>query len=119
MTQLIFVYGTLRRAHTPPAFKPFAENATFVCEAAVAGRLEASGTYTALVAGEDDSLVPGELFEIPSEDAFIAQLDDYEGHEYRRAVVTAQTADGKRVRAFAYVLNVRNSGCKNGEDVGG
>jgi gamma-glutamylcyclotransferase (GGCT)/AIG2-like uncharacterized protein YtfP len=73
--QLVFVYGTLRRAGAGSMTIRF-PTARFVADADVSGSLYDLGTYPGLQLGETDALVTGEIYEI--DDEVLTQLDDFE-----------------------------------------
>ena len=112
----LFVYGTLRDDPAHEVFRVLARNAEFIGEATVSGRLYDLGEYPGLVLspGGPDR-VKGELYRLNESTAgsTLTVLDDYEGmgpsdplpHEYRRALVTADLADGRSMTAWAYILD--------------
>ena len=89
MLNLLFVYGTLRRAFDNEYARLLRASADFEREAAVPGRLEAVGPYTAYVS-DGDGQVPGELYKLREPERTLAALDDYEGQGYERAVVEVE-----------------------------
>jgi gamma-glutamylcyclotransferase (GGCT)/AIG2-like uncharacterized protein YtfP len=94
-TVVLFVYGTLAPGQV--AWSTLAPHARATWETTVAGRLYDTGRgYPAAVFGPGTGQVAGWCCAL--EDAPIADLDQWEGEEYRRIVVTA--ADG--TEAFAY-----------------
>lgn len=111
----LFVYGTLRRDPSHDMFHVLARVARFLGEAEVQGRLYDLGAYPGIALTDDNRLVKGELYEIQPEHwrEAIQRLDEYEGchesdplpHEYRRELVHARLNDGRRLSAWAYVLN--------------
>lgn len=111
----LFVYGTLRSDPSHEMFHVLARHAKFLGEARVAGRLYDLGEYPGMVLRPSDHSVKGELYDVTPEhwNEVIEQLDRYEGcaeddpkpHEYCREVVHAELSNGRRVDAWAYVLN--------------
>lgn len=97
-TDFLFVYGTLRR-DAAGRQNPLLGDARFAGEATTIGRLVPVGPYRALIAGDEE--IAGELYEISS--AQWDTLDEYEGDDYRRIVIDVKTAEGTRLRAWAYV----------------
>lgn len=94
-TVVLFVYGTL--APGQEAWSTLAPHARATWETSVEGRLFDTGRgYPAAVFGTGAGRVAGWCCEL--EDAPLADLDEWEGEEYRRVVVTA--TDG--TEAFAY-----------------
>lgn len=113
--QLLFVYGTLRGDPSHDMFHILAENATFLGEGRVRGRLFSLGAYPGMVLSErEEDIVKGELYQVTPERwrKVIGELDSYEGcapddpepHDYRRSLVNVITESGHNVPAWAYVL---------------
>ena len=91
----LFVYGTLAPGQV--AWSTLAPHARAQWETYVHGRLYDTGRgYPAAVFGDGLGHVAGWCCEL--EDAPLAELDEWEGEEYERIVVTA--SDG--TEAFAY-----------------
>jgi gamma-glutamylcyclotransferase (GGCT)/AIG2-like uncharacterized protein YtfP len=86
---LLFVYGTLRRAFDNDYARLLRASADFEREAAVRGRLHSLGIYTAFVP-DGDGQVPGELYRLREPERTLVALDDYEGEEYERIVVDVE-----------------------------
>jgi gamma-glutamylcyclotransferase (GGCT)/AIG2-like uncharacterized protein YtfP len=112
----LFVYGTLRGDPGQHYVSHLLEwNASILGEATVEGRLYDLGAYPGMTLTSDGRNVRGEVYEFAPDkwSTTIAQLDGYEGcapgdpppHEYRRQIVQATFFDGRRVAAWAYVLN--------------
>jgi gamma-glutamylcyclotransferase (GGCT)/AIG2-like uncharacterized protein YtfP len=108
----LFVYGTLRRdaQRTPEQQEPFdvlARHSRWLGEATVQAKLHHVGIYTAIVYGEEGH-VRGEVYAIDPARyrAVMARLDEYEGDDYRRQVVSAVLANGETIEAWAYTLNL-------------
>lgn len=129
MTELLFVYGTLKRSWLadrnlwPPAATAMLEDIagrllalTWRGEASTPGRLYRVSHYPALVTEEPAGTVYGELYELPHDSMAAAELlqrlDAYEEcaasdplpHEYRRVVIRVM-ADSEERMAYAYVYN--------------
>ena len=90
---LLFVYGTLRRGHSN---HEWLEGAPFVgsCTTAPAYEVTHFENFPALVVGATS--VPGELYAV--DETLLARLDDFEGSNYRRALV--ELADGRVVDTY-------------------
>ena len=89
MVNLLFVYGTLRRAFDNEYARLLRASADFEREAAVRGRLDAVGPYMAYVSAGDEQ-IPGELYRLREPEQTLAPLDEYEGEDYERAVVEVE-----------------------------
>jgi gamma-glutamylcyclotransferase (GGCT)/AIG2-like uncharacterized protein YtfP len=96
----LFVYGTLRRGSGNQFARLLAEQARFAGAARVRGRLYDFGRYPG--ARPEDGSIAGELFQFDASSKLLATLDDYEGPEYERAIVTSQTEDGLPVDCWIY-----------------
>jgi len=86
---LLFVYGTLRRAFDNDYARLLRESADFEREAAIHGRLHALGPYTAFAADGDEQ-VGGELYRLREPERTLEALDDYEGEEYERVAMDVE-----------------------------
>lgn len=64
--------------------------------------------YPALVLDQDGDRVDVQVFESADLPAHWSRLDDFEGAQYTRALVTVHTSGGP-VEAFAYVLNAADA----------
>lgn len=104
----LFVYGTLRPPTGHPMAVFLAERARLVGAARSPGRLFHLGPYPGMLPPEKDGdWVSGEVYELPEAESLLATLDEYEAcHEsdplFRRAVSTAETADGQRFAVWVY-----------------
>jgi len=122
-TDLVFVYGTLRRDFGHAAHARFLAGAEFVGHATAPGRLYDLGPYPCMVAApkEDDAdagheaaTVRGEIYRLTGP-ATLGQLDVYEGcdpadpragaGEYRRVGRPATLDTGVRVEVWVYLYN--------------
>ena len=84
----LFVYGTLRRGSENQFARLLAEQGRYIGVARVPGRLYDLGSYPAAVASDQpDQWIHGEVFSADS--ALLTALDEYEGTEFERAVVSA------------------------------
>jgi gamma-glutamylcyclotransferase (GGCT)/AIG2-like uncharacterized protein YtfP len=107
---MLFVYGTLRRAAGHERHALLAALADFVDEATVTGHLWVVDWYPGLVLHPQGPVVVGELWRLrPGTD--LLPLDRYEGcaaddpapHEYRRVRVPARaTATAATMTAWTY-----------------
>jgi gamma-glutamylcyclotransferase (GGCT)/AIG2-like uncharacterized protein YtfP len=101
----LFVYGTL--APGEPAWSQIAPYVSEHREAAVPGRLYDTGRgYPAAVFAGGDSLVQGWCCTLA--DAPFAELDAFEGSEYRR--ITVRCTDGTQAVAYDWIASL--DGCR-------
>ena len=110
-SDLLFVYGTLRRAAAHPMhglLKP----ASFVDFGEFQGRLYDLGMYPGAVVSDDPAdIVQGEIYRLHDPPAILARLDQYEGcgatdrapTEYRRVLTRVRLANGGSVQAHIYL----------------
>jgi gamma-glutamylcyclotransferase (GGCT)/AIG2-like uncharacterized protein YtfP len=85
----LFVYGTLRRGCDNQFAQLLSERGQFVDTARVPGRLYDFGPYPgAQPTDEPGAWVLGEIFYLEEPDAVLSALDEYEGREYERAMVS-------------------------------
>lgn len=114
-TNILFVYGSLRRGFQNPMFQYLSKHFEFCGNGKVRGKLFDLGEYPAAVPATDDSLIIGELYVAKSEDEFnwaMSQLDDYEGVNpeegevqlYKRETTTVFSTQGE-VTAWIYWYN--------------
>jgi gamma-glutamylcyclotransferase (GGCT)/AIG2-like uncharacterized protein YtfP len=119
----LFVYGTLREDVGHEMYHVLARNASFLGEATVVGTLYDLGQYPGLVPDDGTKeTVTGELYRIQEAilDHTFEILDDYEGvgpndpmpHEYKREIIPVSLNDGRRLDAWAYVLNLSPEGLR-------
>ncbi len=107
---LLFVYGTLRRAAGHPAHRLLADSAEYLGSGTVCGRLYATADYAGLVPAPDVGTVTGEIYRLFDPSGTLARIDDYEGidpaspeaGEFRRVMLPVLMADGRTVAAAAY-----------------
>jgi gamma-glutamylcyclotransferase (GGCT)/AIG2-like uncharacterized protein YtfP len=87
----LFVYGTLRRGSDNKFARMLADRARFVGTARVQGQLFDLGQYPGARRAEQTSeTILGEIFYLEDPGAILAALDEYEGAEFERAVVTTE-----------------------------
>ncbi len=113
MSELLFVYGTLRPGHAPARVAGWV--ATFIPQGAatVRGRLYDLGAYPGVVLDEEADTVHGELFSLPDDPELLSRLDAYEDYRPRepaeslflrvRTIATSQ--DGTSHECWIYVYN--------------
>ena len=94
MPDHLFVYGTLRRGCDNQFARLLSERGKFVAEARVPGRLYDFGPYPgASPAKQPNESILGEIFYLAEPGTLLAALDEYEGPEFQRAIVTAGTLE--------------------------
>jgi gamma-glutamylcyclotransferase (GGCT)/AIG2-like uncharacterized protein YtfP len=112
MTDLLFVYGTLRRGCWNDIAR-IAPTASYAGKAQLRGRLFDLGTYPALLLDGQADLADGELYRVPA-DAW-GPLDDLEqpvskerpDGEYFKLVVGVTLPDGSVSEAWTYAANAQ------------
>jgi gamma-glutamylcyclotransferase (GGCT)/AIG2-like uncharacterized protein YtfP len=88
------VYGTLRKGSTNRFARLLSERGKFIGEGRVSGRLYDLGAYPgARPAEQPDESIVGEIFQLAEPGMVLAALDEYEGPEFERAMVTAGTLE--------------------------
>lgn len=95
----LFVYGTLRRGHSPAADDLW-DAAEFAGEAVMRGRVIPKGPYLAMLDG--DGQIRGEVARLLSPDVTLPMLDEYEGADYVRVERKAELDSGGQVDAWVY-----------------
>jgi gamma-glutamylcyclotransferase (GGCT)/AIG2-like uncharacterized protein YtfP len=95
----LFVYGTLRRGHSPQADRLWSE-AEFAGEAVVRGRIVPNGPYLGFLDGDEQ--IRGEVALLKSPDITLPLFDEYEGPDYMRVERKAQLDSGQQVDAWVY-----------------
>jgi len=78
MTGYLFVYGSLRKGHAPPAIAETADKLEFVAEAFVYGKIYKLGNYLGLILGGEEKIF-GQILELPDDEEILENLDEYEG----------------------------------------
>lgn len=107
--ELLFVYGTLRRACTTGAHNTYLADAEFITHANINGKLFRVSYYPALVLDASADWVVGEVYQLVSA-AQLERLDTYEEctypalpeQEYQRLQVKVQTEAGEHLLAWVY-----------------
>jgi gamma-glutamylcyclotransferase (GGCT)/AIG2-like uncharacterized protein YtfP len=109
MSQLLFVYGTLRRLSRHPMAKFLADRARFVGEATVPGQLFNLGRYPGLIESSSASdRVVGDVYELADGSETLRDLDSYEETEsprpsvFERGLAEVTLSDGRKLRAMVY-----------------
>lgn len=112
-TDLLFVYGSLRRGSGHPMAAVLAENSDYLGAASISGILYRIDWYPGLVPCDDpDRRVRGDLYRMVRPRRLLPLLDEYEEcapdhsppHEYRRAIAAVLRA-GETVFAWTYFYN--------------
>jgi gamma-glutamylcyclotransferase (GGCT)/AIG2-like uncharacterized protein YtfP len=101
----LFVYGTLRRDHQR-THRLLGET-RLVAAGSIAGSLYDLGKYPGVSrTSRRGGRVSGEIYELigPDVERRWANLDQYEGSEFQRSRVMVELKDGRRLRAWAYIL---------------
>ena len=99
----LFVYGTLRRSFTNRHARHLAEQATWMGEARVPGRLYNLGRYPGLLppCGSEDWVI-GEHYRLPATGPLLEVLDRFEGPDFARVAVLAHRAGRRAVKVWVY-----------------
>ena len=98
-SEMVFVYGTLRRGGSNHFRMHGAE---FVAAGTVRGRLYRIDWYPGLVADENAGEIIGEIYRLSA--GKLRELDEYEGPEYRREMMEVQ-ADRTTFQAWVWLWN--------------
>jgi gamma-glutamylcyclotransferase (GGCT)/AIG2-like uncharacterized protein YtfP len=110
----VFVYGTLRPRHAPPALSQLLGRASSLGAASVPGRLYDLGAYPAATApaeGVSESRVHGEVLRFAGPLSWLDALDAYEGFNpasreaslFVRVPCTATLRSGQGVPCWIYL----------------
>lgn len=114
MSDLLFVYGTLRIGENNPTAKFFHQHSQFLGKGHFPGRLIQLGTYTgAIYEPGSASVVEGEIFQLLRKGLILGVLDEYEGigdefpqpNEYIRKMCPVIQAD-QEVICWVYLYNL-------------
>jgi gamma-glutamylcyclotransferase (GGCT)/AIG2-like uncharacterized protein YtfP len=111
VNDLLFTYGTLRRAAGNAAHRLLADSAELVGHGSVQGQLYQATGFPVLVPNSQGVAVTGEVYRVFAPQAAFVRLDQYEGFdtaspdtsEFRRELVPVTMNDGRTVTAWAYV----------------
>lgn len=102
----LFIYGTLLDGLAHGEAARLATDLAPGVPASVSGSLrlveEPLGCYPVLVPGVEGRVF-GRVIECPDDPQWWAELDAYEGPDYRRWTVVAELADGGEVEVQAYI----------------
>lgn len=112
-SDLVFVYGTLRRSVRPDIHERFlGARAKLLGSGTVQGRLWKVSWYPALTrSSSQEDRVIGELFQLGDKARMLAELDDFEvcdltnpaKSEYTRELLEVTLEDGSKVQAWGYL----------------
>lgn len=98
----LFVYGTLRSGET--ARSMIAEHISGSVPGTAYGSIYAfEEGYAGFIAG-GDNLVVGEIVTLADLAAAFPLLDAYEGQDYQRVLIKANTSDGEEIWTWVYTL---------------
>jgi gamma-glutamylcyclotransferase (GGCT)/AIG2-like uncharacterized protein YtfP len=102
----LFVYGTLLDGLAHGEAARLIESLPPGVRASIAGELrlvdEPLGCYPVLVPGVEGRVI-GQVLDCPDDPRWLAELDAYEGPDYRRWTVIAELADGSELAVEAYI----------------
>lgn len=115
----LFVYGTLRKTHSPraaSAHTQFLSDAIFCGAASVKGHLYSLGHYPGLLLDDDSPTnVKGEIYQINQKT--LAILDEYEeidqaktNNEYQRINKMITNDQGEKFSVWIYMVNQKPAG---------
>ena len=100
--EYLFVYGTLRRGSRNRFARRLAENARFIGEGRIRGRLYDFGRYPGAVRSEaSGEWVGGEVFLLRNR-GLLETVDRYEGPEFERSVVRVELTSGVEKECWVY-----------------
>ncbi len=117
-SELIFVYGTLRRAARCVMANWLASQAEYLGSGVIPGRLYDVGSYPALrPAVHSEDLVYGDLFRLYRPEFALARLDRYEGigsgqsrpYQYSRERIVVSMTNGASYEAWSYLYTGKTS----------
>lgn len=110
----LFVYGTLRRNHTPPEMADLMRSLEWIGKGSVPGRIYDLGDYPGAIFDQTSTNeIQGEIYKLPTDGKALEKLDEYE--EFRpsrpnsslfvRVCVPVRVKRGKRLNCWAYRFN--------------
>ncbi len=109
MTNLLFVYGTLRRRSRHPMARQLAERARLLGEATIAGRLYDLGRYPGLQEPQTPAdIVHGDVYDLGDDPATLTEMDEYENIEsprpafFDRQLARIRLDSGEEREAWVY-----------------
>ncbi|MES2996052.1 MAG: gamma-glutamylcyclotransferase family protein [Verrucomicrobiota bacterium] len=100
MTDLVFVYGTLRGGGSNHWRM---ENATSIGTAKILGMLFRVDHYPALIPDDTQGAVTGEVYRTDSD--LLGRLDDYEGDQYTRVLHRVTLEDAAQIEVWLWRWN--------------
>ncbi len=101
---LLFVYGTLRRAGRNPIVRMPDHRADFIGVGTFRGKLYDLGSYPGAVPSTDAAdRVTGEVYALHDPDRAFPILDSYETSEYSREKHLIRLENGDTVQAWIYI----------------
>lgn len=112
-TDLLFVYGSLRRDSAHPMARLLADGADYLGSATTAGLLYRIDEFPGLVPCDDPARqVGGDLYRLKAPQELLPLLDEYEEctahypqpHEYRREMAMVRH-EGRNIGAWIYFYN--------------
>jgi gamma-glutamylcyclotransferase (GGCT)/AIG2-like uncharacterized protein YtfP len=99
----LFVYGTLQPHYANHWARKLWDNSEDLGPATIAGRVATRKSFFVLLPPEKpDDVVPGQLARVNSH-TILAELDLYEGPDYRRELRRVTRASGETVDAWVYL----------------
>ena len=110
-SDLVFVYGTLRKDVRGQALSPLCRDWILKGYGSVSGDLYDFGAYPGAVpAASPGARISGEVYELPDAVAELPLVDEYEGcsesdglpHEFERALIDVDLDGGGVARAWIY-----------------
>ena len=111
----LFVYGSLRKAIDGSLHTLFKNQAMFIGNASLPGKLYLIDNYPGLVSipAFCGYSVQGEVYRLLQPDCLLKNLDQYEEcakyfqhpHEYKRQTKSVTLSDGRRLTCWVYVYN--------------
>lgn len=119
MSDLIFVYGSLRKDFSSPASEILDNHSEYVGEATFQGKLYKVDWYPGVVPSDDpDDIVFGEVYKITEKDHVLPALDRYEGcspedpepHAFVRKQRLVTLDNGGTIDAWIYLYTRPVSG---------
>ncbi|HEY2987064.1 MAG TPA: gamma-glutamylcyclotransferase family protein [Candidatus Binatia bacterium] len=102
--ELLFVYGTLRRACNHRMHEVLRSHADFIGPGKFQGKLYDLGKFPGAVATRAISYqVQGEIYALEDAGRVFAALDAYEDQAFRREKVAVQSENGATILAWTYL----------------
>jgi gamma-glutamylcyclotransferase (GGCT)/AIG2-like uncharacterized protein YtfP len=111
---LLFVYGTLRRASGTAVQRTLADEADFVSSATFCGKMFLIDGYPGVIASENpEDIVHGDLYRLRRPERSLAWIDRYEQcggrfpspEEYQRQIRQITLPDATACEAWIYLYN--------------